>query len=127
MSFTPANSVVWMEIPVRDIERGMAFYNSVFGYDLKRSEDFPNPMAILPTDAPNGISGHIYEGESARPGEGPTIHLAVPDTLEASAQRCAKAGGTIKSDPVPLPMGRFQYVLDPDGNSIGLFEISKAA
>ena len=25
MSFTPDNSVVWMEIPVRDVDRGMAF------------------------------------------------------------------------------------------------------
>ena len=126
MSFTPANSVVWMEIPVRDIDRGMAFYNSVFGYDLERSEDFPNPLAMFPTDAPNGVSGHIYEGEPARPGEGSTIHLAVPDTLEATAARCEKAGGTIKSDPTPLPAGRFQYALDPDGNSIGLFEATAA-
>jgi predicted enzyme related to lactoylglutathione lyase len=126
MSFTPANSVVWMEIPVRDIDRGMAFYNSVFGYDLKRSEDFPNPMAIFPTATPNSVSGHIYEGEPARPGEGPTIHLAVSDTLEATAERCEKAGGTIKSDPIPLPVGRFQYALDPDGNSIGLFEVKAA-
>jgi len=122
MSYSPDNSVVWMEIPVRDIESGMAFYNSVFGYGLKRSEDFPNPLAMFPTDTPNGVSGHIYEGEPSRPGVGPTIHLAVPDTLEATAERCEKAGGTIKSDPIPLPDGRFQYALDPDGNSIGLFQ-----
>lgn len=32
MSYSPANSVVWMEIPVRDIDRGVAFYDAVFDY-----------------------------------------------------------------------------------------------
>lgn len=127
MSFTPANSVVWMEIPVRDIDRGIAFYNAVFDYDLTRDESGPNPMAILPTSGAGGVSGHLYPGSPARPGEGPTIHLAVPDNLEATAARIEKAGGSVKSDPIPLPMGRFQYALDPDGNSIGIFEMSKAA
>ena len=126
MSFSPANSVVWMEIPVRDIDRGMAFYKSVFNYSLTKDETGPNPMALFPTKEQGGVSGHLYPGEPARPGDGPTIHLAVPDTLEATAERCKKAGGTIKSDPIPLPVGRFQYALDPDGNSIGLFE-AKAA
>ncbi len=126
MSFTPANSVVWMEIPVRDIDRGMAFYDSVFNYQLTKDENGPNPMAIFPTNGQGGVTGHLYPGEPSRPGIGPTIHLAVPDTLEATAIRCEKAGGTIKSEPIPLPMGRFQYALDPDGNSIGLFE-AKAA
>ena len=37
MSFTPDNALVWGEIPVRDLDRGMAFYATVFGYDLKTS------------------------------------------------------------------------------------------
>lgn len=122
MSYSPANSVVWMEIPVRDIDRGVAFYDAVFDYSLTKNESGPNPMAIFPTDGAGGVSGHLYPGEPSRPGVGPTIHLAVPDTLEAAAKRCEKAGGTIKSDPIPLPGGRFQYALDPDGNSIGLFQ-----
>ncbi len=123
MSFTPANSVVWMEIPVRDIDRGMAFYSEVFGHDLKRDDTGPNPMAIFPVENPeSGVSGHLYPGEPAAAGNGPTIHLQVADTLEAAAERCWKAGGTVKSDPIAIPAGRFQYVVDPDGNSIGLFE-----
>ena len=123
MSFTPDNSVVWMEIPVRDVDRGIAFYGAVFGYDLKKDESGPNPMAIFPfADDKTGVSGHIYPGKPAPSGSGPTIHLAVPDSLEETAARVEKAGGTVKSDPIPLPGGRFQYALDPDGNSIGLFQ-----
>ena len=124
MSFTPDNALVWGEIPVRDLDRGMAFYSAVFGYELKSEDAGPNPLAFLPHDQ-TGIAGHLYPGKPAAPGTGPTLHLAVPDTLEAAADRCWKAGGTVKSEPIAMPAGRFQYVEDPDGNSIGLFEPTK--
>ncbi|NNE80914.1 MAG: VOC family protein [Silicimonas sp.] len=127
MSFSPANAVVWTEIPVRDLDRGMAFYSKVFDYALNRDESGPNPISFIPTgDSENGIAGHLYPGDPAAPGTGPTIHLAVPDTLEATAARFASAGGTVKSDPIAIPPGRFQYGEDPDGNSIGLFEANKS-
>ena len=126
MSFTPANSVVWTEIPVRDLDQGMAFYSKVFGYEMKRDETGPNPIAFIPTENfENGISGHLYPGEPAPNGTGPTIHLAVPDTLEDTASRFEAAGGKVTSDPIAIPPGRFQYTTDPDGNSIGLFEAAK--
>jgi len=124
MSFTPDNALVWGEVPVRDLERGMAFYSDVFGYDLTSDDTGPNPIAFLPYSG-DGIAGHLYPGKPAAPGTGPTLHLAVPDTLEATADRCWKAGGTVKSEPIAIPAGRFQYVEDPDGNSIGLFEATK--
>ena len=122
MTEAPANTLVWGEIPVRDLDRAMTFYGTVLDRTLTRDDSGPNPMAILAMD---GASAHLYPGEPARPGEGPTLHLAVPDTLEAAADRCWKAGGTVKSDPIAIPPGRFQYALDPDGNSIGLFEPAK--
>ena len=126
MSFTPANAVVWMEIPVLDIDRGIAFYREVFGHDLTRDDSGPNPMAMFSVSDPaSGVAGHLYPGKPSQPGNGPTIHLQVPDTLEATSGRCEAAGGTVVSDPIGIPAGRFQYALDPDGNSIGLFEPAK--
>lgn len=125
MPTPPANTVVWSEIPVRDIDRGIAFYSAVLQSDLKRDDSGPNPMADLASPE-SGVAGHLYPGEPAAPGTGPTIHLNVPDTLEDTADRCWKAGGTVIGDPIPLPVGRFQYAQDPDGNSIGLFEASAA-
>ena len=125
MAHSPDNTVVWTEIPVRDIDRGIAFYSEVFKYQMERNDTGPNPMADL-ADPERGVAGHLYPGEPSAPGQGPTIHLNVPDNLEATADRCRKAGGSVVGDPIPLPVGRFQYALDPDGNSIGLFE-AKAA
>jgi len=122
MSFSPANAVVWAEIPVSDLDKGIAFYNAVFGYDLQIMPMEPNDIAMLPMPGDQSTAGHLYPGKPAPRGEGPTVHMLVPDSLEDSAKRCEAAGGKVLSPPVPLPNARFQYIEDPDGNSIGLFQ-----
>ncbi|MYM55098.1 VOC family protein [Thalassovita mangrovi] len=113
--------VVWSEIPVSDMQKSIAFYETVFGYDMKLDETGPNPIAVLGS-ALNAVGGHLYPGKPAEAGQGPTLHLAVPGALEDAATRCAQAGGTVLSGPVAIPPGRFVYARDPDGNSLGLFE-----
>jgi len=113
--------VVWGEIPVTDLQKSVAFYNTVFGYGAKIDRSGPNPMAML-GDGMSGTGAHLYPGKPAADGNGATLHLAVPDSLEATMQRCKTAGGTVLSDPIEIPPGRFAYALDPDGNSLGLFE-----
>ncbi|MEM8851396.1 MAG: VOC family protein [Pseudomonadota bacterium] len=127
MSFTPHHAVVWAEIPVTDLPAARRFYEAVFQWETVLHEDGPNPMAMFPTpDEMHSIAGHLYPGE---PGTGgPTVHLEVPDTLEATADRVRDAGGTVlPMPPVKIPAGRFMYATDPDGNSLGLFESDKAA
>jgi hypothetical protein len=73
-------------------------------------------------DASRGVSGHLYPGTPSE--NGPTIHLVVPDTLEAARSRLTAAGGTAISPDIEIPAGRFFYARDPDGNSIGLFQMA---
>ena len=42
--------------------------------------------------------------------------------LEAALDRVRAAGGSIASPVITIPPGRFAKIVDPDGNSIGLFE-----
>ncbi len=121
MSHMPANALVWCEIPTTDMAAAMRFYSAVFDYDLKLDESGPNPMAMLPYEG-DGIAGHIYPGTPAGDGTGPTIHLIVPDNLEATVERCKEAGGQVLSPAIDIPPGRFAYALDLDGNSISFFE-----
>ncbi|WP_323784073.1 VOC family protein [Thalassovita sp.] len=117
--------VVWSEIPVSDMQNSMVFYQTVFGYDMSLDETGPNPIAVL-GNAMGTVGGHLYPGNPAQTGQGPTLHLAVPGKLEDAATRCARAGGTVLSEPIAIPPGRFVYVRDPDGNSLGLFEPAAA-
>ncbi|MEM9969860.1 MAG: VOC family protein, partial [Pseudomonadota bacterium] len=117
MTHTPDNPVAWTEIPVRDLEKGIAFYKAVFAFDLTLDNTGPNPLANFRDDM-RGVGGHLYPGTPSADGDGPTVHLVIPDTLEAAAERCWKAGGTVVGEATPLPVGRFQYLRDPDGNSV---------
>lgn len=122
MSFTPENFAVWVEIPVTDVDRSIAFYNTVFDTELKKdTTSGPNPMAMFPTSNPTGVAGNLYPGKPSADGAGPTVHFACPDAVEDALSRVPEAGGKVVSDVIAIPAGRFAYCLDPDGNSIGLF------
>jgi uncharacterized protein len=119
-SFVPANAAVWFEIPVTDMKRAKAFYQTVLQIEMKDEAGGPNPMSIFPA-GDKAVAGHLYPGKPAAAGTGNTVHLATPDPLEAALDRVRENGGSVVPDIVTIPAGRFAYCLDPDGNSIGLF------
>ena len=118
---TPSNTCVWFEIPVTDLDRAQAFYAALLDRDLARQDGGPNPIVAFTGMDDAGVSGHLYPGKPAATGTGATIHLAAPDGLDKAADRIRAHGGTVVSDPIEIPAGRFFYATDPDGNSIGMF------
>lgn len=122
MTFQPNHFTVWSEIPVTDLEKAMAFYSAVFQINLEVTEQEPNPTVMLPTKEGMGVAGHLYPGKPATDGTGPTVHFACPDTVEKTLERVEAAGGKVLSPAIPIPVGRFAYFNDPDGNSLGVFE-----
>ena len=112
--------MAWGEIPVSDMEKAVAFYNHVFGYEMTIDHSGPNPMANLGS-LENVAGAHLYPGKPAADG-GNTIHLGIEDKLEEGLERVKEAGGEVVSPPIAIPAGRFAYAKDLDGNSIGLFE-----
>ncbi|MBV1867868.1 MAG: VOC family protein [Marinosulfonomonas sp.] len=124
MSFSPEYAMVWFEIPVGDMAASMAFYTAVFDYDLTLDESGPNPMATIPNKEMKGAGGHLYPGKPASDGQGPTVHLAIDGKIEDAMERCAKAGGRVRSPIITIPVGRFVYIQDIDGNSVAMFEMA---
>jgi uncharacterized protein len=122
MTTTATQAVVWAEIPVSDLERAIPFYEAVLGQSLTINNDGPNPMADFAYTEGSSVGGHLYPGTPAAAGAGPTIHLGVPGTVEEAAERCVAAGGAVLGPIITIPVGRFQYATDLDGNSIGLFQ-----
>jgi len=118
MSTHPKNVAVWFEIPVSDLKRAVTFYNKVFDQQMEIDTSMgPNPVAMFGYDG--GTGGHLYPGTPSQ--DGPTIHMAAPDSLEAMRARLFDAGGKVESDDIPLPTGAFFYARDLDGNSIGIY------
>ncbi len=117
-------TICWFEIPVSDLDASTKFYSDVFGFETQRMDDGPNPYVNLSKNT-EMISGHLYPGKPANDGNGPTIHLVLPGSLEDGIAAFDKAGGKVISEAITIPPGRFAYGIDPDGNSIGLFEPAK--
>lgn len=114
-------TVVWAEIAVTDLEKARIFYGAVLQRELATVTNAgPNPMVPLSDMDDPTVSAHLYPGTPSR--DGNTIHILVPGSLEDAMDRVSDAGGKVESDPVPLPAGRFAYIRDLDGNSIGIFE-----
>lgn len=125
MTFKPANPTVWIEIPVSDLDAATTYYSAVTGMSFNLQETGPNPIAVFGAAEPMGaVAGHLYPGKPAGDGTGPTVHLAVDVPLDEVRDRVAKAGGTVLSPNIDLPIGAFFYSLDPDGNSIGFFRLN---
>ncbi len=126
MPFQPENPVVWTEIPVRDLTAAHRFYETVLGLEMNRCTMDGFEMVDFKAASQSGVAGHLYVGEPAPKGSGPTVHLAIPDRVEAALERAVAAGGKIASPVITIPPGRFAKIEDPDGNSIGLFEPATA-
>ncbi|MEJ6390804.1 VOC family protein [Gymnodinialimonas ulvae] len=121
------NTGCWFEIPVTDLDAARNFYAEVLQIDLSVSEDGgPNPIVFFPynDDAP-GTGGHLYPGTPPR--DGNTVHLMAPPGLDAMRERIVAAGGSVESPDIQIPTGAFFYARDPDGNSIGFFQLQRHA
>ena len=63
-----SNSVVYFEIPVKDIHKAMRFYENVFGFEFDKDTIDSNEMAFFPLANQNaGISGALANGEIYKP------------------------------------------------------------
>ena len=120
------NPVSYFEIPVRDLDRAMRFYESVFGFALERSSIDGNEMAFFPhDDAHPGASGALAQGDSyVASRTGARIYFDV-DNIAQTLAKAVHAGGTVLYPETAV--GAFGFVAeieDSEGNCIGLHALN---
>lgn len=117
------NPVCYFEIPVVDLERAIAFYQSVFQCELQRASIDGNEMALFPADPlAAGASGALACGGSYVPGrQGARVYFQVDD-VAAALNRAHEAGGQTLYPPTDVPgYGTVAEFEDSEGNCIALF------
>ena len=123
------NSINWFEIPTKDMDKAVTFYEKTLGLTLRRELFGGSPHAIFPVqDIGQGVTGAIVAGGYSQPGAaGPVIYLEAPDGVAACLKRAKAAGG---SEAVPHTAigehGFIAVVKDLDGNLIGLHSNTKS-
>jgi uncharacterized protein len=117
------NAISWFEIPVADLDRAQAFYETVLGRKLRRENFGNDTLAVFPHDKP-ATGGALQAGASgaARTGTGVRIYLDCSPGIDAVLARVEAAGGQIVGPKSALPpgMGFIAYLRDTEGNEIGL-------
>jgi predicted enzyme related to lactoylglutathione lyase len=120
------NAITWFEIPVADIDRAQAFYETVLARKLRREDFGGETLAIFPHDKP-GTGGALQAGAngSARAGTGICIYLDCGPSIDAVLARIEAAGGQIASPKAALPpgMGFIAHLRDTEGNEVGLHSL----
>jgi uncharacterized protein len=90
-----ANQVVWVDIPVLNIDRAMRFYSAILGSAVKMQEYPGMTMALLPgTDA--DVTGCLFTRDDERPCDrGPLIYLNAQGRLDQAIAAVEPNGGKV--------------------------------
>jgi uncharacterized protein len=109
--------VVHFGIGCRDNARANEFYSKLFDWKIEQSPG----AGMIETGSSTGISGHITS-LGHEPHSFVTIYVQVDD-LQAYLDRAQELGGKMLVPPSPVgDRGNFAWLLDPDGNIIGLWK-----
>lgn len=116
------NALNWFEIPVRDLDRAVAFYEALLVQPLTRASMGPARYATFPF-APPGAAGCLMQSEHHTPSAvGSVVYLNAAPSLDAVLARVPGLGGRVTTPKVVLPdgMGAFAVFEDCEGNRVGL-------
>lgn len=112
----------WFEIPARDLERAVRFYESLLDAKLVREDMGPMRFAIFPHEKP-APTGAVIKAEGYEPSAaGTVVYLNVAD-IRAVLARVEKAGGSVLLPLTTLPDGQgvFAQIRDTEGNRVGVY------
>jgi len=104
-----------VQIPVPDLDRGLAFYRDRLGHEL---------IWRTATAAGLRLPGGETELVLLADGADPEVDFLV-DSVEAAVADLTAAGGTVLVEPFDIPVGRVAVVADPFGNPLHVLDLSK--
>jgi uncharacterized protein len=116
-----ANQIVWVDIPVVELDRAIQFYSAVLGAKVKKEEFSGMALGLLPHEGED-VGGCLTKDESYKPStDGPLIYLNVQGRLDEAQGAVESNGGKVLQPKHQIgPYGFRAVVLDSEGNRIAL-------
>lgn len=115
----------FFEIPAKDFQRAVNFYEELLGIELKACDCGKEKMAFFPEKEFN-IHGAISFAKDFNPSkDGSLIYFNTNLKLDLLLQKLKNMGGDILKEKTKIEVeggGYFALVLDSEGNRIGLYE-----
>lgn len=116
-----ANQVVWVDIPVVDLDRAIRFYTAVLGGEVAK-EEFPGmAIGVLPHEG-SDVGGCLVKNEEDKPSaHGPLLYLNADGRLDQAIAAVVPNGGKVVTPKHSIgPYGSRAIVLDSEGNRVAL-------
>jgi predicted enzyme related to lactoylglutathione lyase len=118
-----ANQVVWVDIPVLDLDRAIRFYSAILASPVQKQEYPGMTIALLPGfDGEGVVSGCLFTKEDERPSAtGLLVYLNADGRLDQAVAAVVSNGGKVLQPAHPIgPHGFRAVILDSEGNRIAL-------
>lgn len=116
-----ANQIVWVDIPVKELDRAIRFYSAVLGAPVKK-ETFPEmTIGILPHND-GEVGGCLFKNAADEPSnKGPLLYLNANGRLDQAIAAVEASGGKVLQPKHAIgPYGHRAIVLDSEGNRVAL-------
>ncbi len=122
MAHALKHTVVWVDIPVIDLDRAVAFYSAVLGTPIEKHEFSPDRALGLLPHSDTEVGGCLYRSADDTPSErGPLIYLNCSDRLDDAIAAVEPNGGQLLQPKHSIePHGFRALALDSEGNRIAL-------
>lgn len=120
------NRVVWIDIPVLDLERAAGFYRGVLDAGVELVDAGDLKFAVIDHEEGNG--GCLVPAEGTIQSEGGVlIYLNVDGRIRDAVAKTTELGGQVKHDVHSIgPHGFRAIVIDTEGNRVALHSNSDA-
>jgi len=118
------NVIVWVDIPVTDMERATAFYAHATGLPIVPMPGAESEIALI--GGPGGDQGQIVSADLYLGGTpshtGPTVYLSARGDIDGMLARVVEAGGTVLQEKQNMGemVGWIAFIEDSEGNRIGI-------
>lgn len=113
------NAINHFELPVRDMDRAVAWYETLLGAPMRRESFGGSPYALFPHEEP-GVSGALVQDPKRSPGGGALVYLNASGQLDAILSRAERAGAKVVLPKTAIgPEGSIAILVDSEGNPVG--------
>ena len=123
-----ANTIVWADIPVNDMDRARAFYGKVLQAEIAIMEGSNGMVALLPME-PGDVGGDLVLSDERKPSTGSaTVYLNSKGDAVGMMARALEAGGEELAPVTDMGgmVGSIGFFKDSEGNRIGVHQAPTA-
>ena len=117
----PLGTPTWVDLGIPDLDRALAFYGAVFGWQFEVGPEETGRYTMCRQDG-RTVAAIMPNPDPAATDFWWSVYLATDD-CDATAKRIEDAGGTLVNPPMDvMEQGRMALATDPVGAQFGLWQ-----